>query len=205
MKRLLSIIFALAGILSLHAQGSLSPAQILAKAVSNISNSRGVEATFSVYNSGYSGKGVIKTQGNKYKVTLPDVEVWYNGKDMFTYNKRAAETTLVTPTPEEIAETNPLVYVANARKNYNVSFSTVKKQGKYVLELTPKVKGEEVKRVTLTLNNSTFSPEKIVVEPKRGNPITMEISSFKTGTNSSVSEFEYPKSKYPNVEIVDLR
>ena len=181
-----------------------TPQQILNKAISSIVSAKGVEAKFTIYNSGYSGTGEIKSLGKKFHVILPDVEVWYNGKDLYTYNKRISETTVVTPTPEELSESNPLAYVSGASDNYNVAFSTVKKAGSEVLELTPK-KRSEIKRITLTLKKTDSAPEKIVVEPKNGNPIRADIGSFKTGMNFSESEFNYPESKYPKVEIVDLR
>lgn len=185
-------------------QGNLSAVQILQKAENLIAGAKGVEASFTIYNSGYSGGGEIKTLGGKFKVTLPDVEVWYNGKDLYTYNKRSQETTVVEPDAEELEASNPLAYVAGASKKYNVSFSTVKKQDRYVLELLPKAKGE-IKRITLTLKKNDFAPEKIVVEPKSGSPITAEIKSFKTSSSLSASEFEYPKAKYSKVELIDLR
>ena len=185
-------------------QGNLTPSEVLSRTVTKISNAKGIEANFKIYNSGYSGGGTMKAMGSKFSVALPDVEIWYNGKDLYTYNKRTQETTIVEPTPEELAESNPLAYVTTASKNYVVKYSTVKKEGKYVLDLTPKTKGE-IKRITVTINKTSFSPEKIVVEPSNGNPITADISAFKTAQSLSASEFEYPKSKYPKVEIVDLR
>lgn len=190
---------------NLFAQNSMTPSQILSKTVNLITGSKGTEANFNITHSGYTGKGLIKSSGQKYNVVLPEVEVWYNGKELYTYNKSTQETTLVDPTADEIAESNPLAYVTSAQNKYNVAFSTVKKNGKYVLELTPKAKGESIKRVTLTLNRSNFYPEKIVVEPVSGSPITSEITQFKTGLTLKPSDFEYPKSKYPRVEIVDLR
>lgn len=201
----ISLLLIFLAVLPAFTQSNPTPAQILAKTVSLISSSKGTEAQFSISNSGYTGKGAIKTAGLKYSVIMPDVEVWYNGKDLYTYNKRSGETTIVAPTSEEIAESNPLAYVTGAQKLYNVNFSTVKKAGKYVLELLPKDKGGNVKRVTLTLNKTNYFPEKIVVEPSSGNPISCEIISFKTGIATSVADFEYPKTKYPKAEIVDLR
>ena len=204
MKKLVSFIIVALFTFNMVGQVNTGAQQILNKAIEKISNAKGVEAKFKVYNSGYSGNGEIKTLGNKFKVTLPDVEIWYNGKEMYTYNKNTQETTVVYPSAEELSESNPLAYVTGASKNYNVGISTVKKAGRDVLELTPKKKGE-IKRVTLTLVKSDNVPEKIVVEPNSGNPITAEILSFKTATNLTSSDFEYPKSKYPNVELIDLR
>lgn len=206
MKKIYFILLAtLWFVLPLEAQTTLTAQQVLSKAVGTISGAKGVETKFTVSGSGYSGRGEIKTLGSKFNVVLPDVEVWYNGKNLYTYNKRAGETTLITPTSEELAETNPLAYITGAQKNYTVTFSTVKKTGKYVLELLPKSKVGGVKRITLTLNKTTYAPEKIVMEPVSGSPLTAEISAFKTGVSLSVSDFEYPKSKYPKVELVDLR
>lgn len=192
-------------ITGLQAQTSPSAVQVFDRAVAKISGAKGVEANFKVFNSGYSGSGSVKTLNGKFKVTMPDVEVWYNGKDLYTYNKNTSETTVVTPTPEELSQSNPLAYVTGAKSAYNISFSTVKKTGKYVLELIPKAKGSDVKRITLTLGKTDYIPEKIVVEPSSGNPVSADITGFKTGVGASPSEFEYPKSKYPKVEIIDLR
>lgn len=206
MKKYITFIAAfLMALTSAYGQGNLSAAKVLEKTAGIITNSKGVEAKFTIYNSGYSGSGVIKTSGQKFNVTLPDVEVWYNGKDLYTYSKRTGETTVINPGREELMQTNPLAYVSGAASTYNISYSTVKKQGKNVLELTPKVKGGEIKRITLTLNKSNDFPEKIVVEPTGGQPITAEITSFKTGGSGNSEDFEYPVAKYPKVEIIDLR
>ena len=204
-KAYIAISLILFSIFAVSSQTTLTPSQILDKAVNAISNSKGVETKFTLSGSGYSGGGEIKTLGGKFTVKLPDVEVWYNGKNLYTYNKRAGETTLITPTGSELAETNPLAYITGAQKSYNVSFSTVKKTGKYVLELLTKTKGTGIKRITLKLNKTTYAPEKIFMEQSSGGPLTADISAFKTGVNVTASEFEYPKAKYPKVEIVDLR
>ena len=205
MKRTAVIFFLLGCLLPMYAQGGLTASQVLTKAIGVMSNPKGVEVKFKVSSQGYSGVGTILTISPKYHVALPEVEVWYNGKDLFTYNKNTEETTVVNPTPEELAESNPLAYVTSAPANYNVSFSTVKKGGSYVLELTPKKKGAEIKRITLTVRQTDYVPQKIVIEPKSGNPVTADINSFKTGVAVNNSDFEYPKMKYPKVELIDLR
>lgn len=205
MKKIYLFIIILIFTLSGTAQNNLDPSQILNKAVTVITQTKGVEAKFNLNNNSFSGKGVIKTSGTKYNVSLPDVEIWYNGKELYTLNHNSGETTLINPTEEEISESNPLAYVTNANLNYNVSFSTVKKPDKYVLELLPKKTKGDVKRVTLTIKKNNFYVEKIVIEPKSGSPVSAEITSFKTGASLPSSTFEYPKTKYPAIEIIDLR
>lgn len=202
MKKIFLILFSFLALFPALAQ---TPRQILEKSVAVMSSSKGTEAKFSVTNSGYTGSGTILSISPKYHVSLPEIEVWFNGKDLFTYNRHTEETTIVTPTPEELAESNPLAYVTTAPTNYNVAFSTVKKAGRYVLELTPIKKNSEIKRITLTLLQKDYTPEKLVIEPKSGNPVTANITSFRTGVSAKASEFEYPKSRYPMAEIIDLR
>ena len=206
MKKILTtLFFSLVALFSVWGQSNLTPRQVLDRSVKAISENKGMELIFNVTTSGYTGKGEILTLGKKFKVKLPDVNIWYNGKDLYTYSGDTGETTVVIPTEEELAESNPLAYITGAEKNYNVSFSTVKKQGSYVLELIPAAKNANLKRVTLTVGKNNFIPERIVVEPKSGDPIRADILSYKKVSNVSSSEFEYPKSKYPKAEIVDLR
>ena len=204
-KVILYLAGMIGGIFGVFGQGNLTPQQILNKTSEAISNSKGVEANFTVTSSGYSSKGSIKTMGTKFQVSLPDVKVWFNGKDMYTYNDGTEETTVMVPTVEELSESNPLAYVTNASKTYKASFSTVKKTGCYVLELVPIKKNNEVKRITLTVRKTDYVPERIVIEPVGSAPVRADIASFKKGVSFTASEFEYPKSKYPKAEIVDLR
>lgn len=204
-NKVILLFLLVAGSLSdCEAQTNMTAPQVLSKTVNLISGSKGVEAKFKIYNSGYSGTGVITSTGGKFHVTLPDAETWYNGSDLYTLNKRTNEVTIVSPTKEELAESNPLNYVTGAASNYNVVFSTLKKAGKHVLELTPKKRGE-IKRVTLTVSGKNYSPEKIVVEPTSGQPITADILSFNTAFSPGTGEYVFNKAKYPKVEVVDLR
>lgn len=201
----LSLLISLLSVFGISAQTGMTAVQVLDRTVAKITNAKGCEAAFKVYNSGYSGSGSIVTSGNKFKVVMPDVQVWYNGKDLYTYNKKTSETTVVTPTAEELAQSNPLAYVTEAKNKYNVAYSTVKKEGRLVLELTPKGKGTEIKRITLTVKKSDYLPEKIVVEPVSGNPISADITGFKTSETARAADFEYPASKFSKIEMIDLR
>ena len=204
MRKIIMLIMSVLSIASLSAQGTLNAEQVMDKARAKITGAKGISADFSYFGAGQNGKGSLKVAGQKFMVTLSDADIWYNGKDMYTYNKRTAETTIMNPTAQELAEVNPLNYVKNSKELYTASFSAEKKAGKYIVELTPKKKGE-IKKVVLTLRSSDFVPEKIVVTPSTGSALSVTVSSFKTLSSIAATEFEYPKTKYPKAEIVDLR
>ena len=206
MKKVYLAILALIVVaLPSYSQNKLTADQVLSKSVALLTNAKGISADFTISGGGNSGKGTIKSAGSKFNVVMPTFEVWFNGKNMYTYNKRSSETTLVAPTTSEIAEANPLMYVKGAQGNYTASFSAEKKNGKFIIDLVPKKRTNDVKKLTLTIRASDYLPEKIVAIPKSGSQIVIAISQLKTNQNFSTSVFEYPKSKYPKVEVIDLR
>lgn len=207
--KLKSIIFTfvcmiMAGLVPANAQPALSAAQVAQKAAAVVNDAKGLQATFTIQGNGRTGNGSIKSSGTKFNVSLPDIEIWYNGKDLYTYNARTSETTVVNPTARELLESNPLLYVKGGGSGYTYSFSPVKKNGKYVVDMTPTNNKSEIKKMTFTVNSTTFATEKINVTTKSGN-LVIDIKSFKTSVPISASDFEYPKSKFPKAEIVDLR
>lgn len=206
-KKVLSLIllFAVFGFShTLIAQTTLTAEQVAQKTASVISNAKGLTASFSIQGNGNSGAGTIKSSGNKFQVILPGVGIWYNGKNLYTYSGRSNETTLVSPTAAELLESNPLLYLKSGGGGYKYSFSSVKRNGKYVVEAAPKNGKGDIKKMTFTVNSSSFKPERIVVTTRQGT-ITIEIKDLKTNVAINANEFEYPKSKYPKAEIVDLR
>ena len=204
-KTVFSLAIALIYAFTCWAQSNLTPDKILNDAASKIGSQKALEADFSFSASGTTGRGQIKASGGKFFVKLPSSEVWFNGKALYTYNVNTNETTIVSPTPEEILQSNPLAYITGAPKNYNATFSTVKKADRYVLELTPKSKGQDINRITLTLKKKDLLPEKIVVEPKSGSPVSSEIVSIKFLNSLPQSVFEYQKARHPKADIIDLR
>lgn len=184
---------------------SQSADRIMSNAAAYIAASNGISAEFLISAQGDSGSGVLKCSGDKFSVILPDAQVWFNGNELYTYNKRSAETTVTIPTADELAEVNPLEYVKNALKSYTATFATARQPGKYIVDLTPKSKSNEIGKISLTLNSGDYRLERLVISPKNGRPITVVVKNFKAGVNFALSEFEYPSKTLPNVEIIDLR
>ena len=187
-----------------RAEAAMTAEQVAQKAAAVISNAKGISATFTIKVDGRGMKGVLKSNGSMFSVILPQVSTWYNGKSLYTYNPRTSETTVITPTAQELLESNPLLYVKGGAGGYSYSFSPVKRNGKYVVELVPRSKKSGVKKLTFTISATDFRTERIAVETASG-LTTVDITSFKSGVSIPVSEFEYPKARYPKAEIIDLR
>lgn len=177
---------------------------ILNNSVSKIRSGGTVSLTFNITSDGHAMKGAMKVSGNKFAISSPASNVWYDGRSMWTYSSSTRETTLTTPTSSELAQINPMLYLG-AGDRFDVKSDSSSPSGTYSLILTPKGKKEGVKNVKILINKSTSLPSKIVITPKSGGAVTLTVGSIRVGEKMSNSTFTYPKSKYPNVKIVDLR
>ena len=111
----------------------------------------------------------------------------------------------MTPMPQEVGEANPLAIVNSYSSAFTASFAKSQTKGSKTVVLTPKSKQSGYKSVHVTIPDGTSFPSKLVVIPSSGQKVTVSVSQVKTGQKLPESSFVYPKSKYPKVEIVDLR
>lgn len=183
---------------------SLSPEKVLEKSAAVFTASKGISVNFKISGE-ITGTGSLIGAGNKFHVSLPDAQVWYNGKEMYSYNMRIGETTVISPSAEELQMSNPFLYFNTYKGKFKAEFSRSKIAGRYVVLLKPLTKATDLRSLAITVRSSDFIPEKIVAETTNGSSLTFNITSFKTGLSFPPSDFEYPRSRYPKVEIIDLR
>lgn len=196
MKKILTIIILL---LVPTITWGLNPQEALDQAAHKIQSAGALTVKFTG-----STSGTLVSSGKKFSIDTGGFGIWYNGKDMWTYSRQAGETTITTPTPSELLETNPMEII----KNYSNRFSASKiseLQGRYTLKLTPKSKGENVKTATLVINTRTWLPASIDIVMNNGARFTLNIISIKEDKSVIPSNFEYPQKNYPDVEVMDLR
>ena len=178
---------------------------MLRKAAGAINGAGGLTASFTLDYGQNKMAGTLKAAGKKFALQTSSTSTWYDGKSMWTYNARNSETTLMTPTPQEVAEANPLSIVNSYSASFTASFAKSQTKGSKTIVLTPKSKQLGYKSVHVTIPDGSSFPSKLVIIPSSGSKVTVSVSQVKTGVKLAESTFVYPKSKYPKVEIVDLR
>ncbi len=178
---------------------------VLKKAAAAINGSTGLTAAFTLDYGSQKVSGTIKASGKKFALQTSSTSTWYDGKSMWTYNAKNAETTLMTPTAQEVAEANPLSIVNTYSSNFTASFAKSQTKGSKTIVLTPKSKQSGYRSVHVTIPEGSSFPSKLVVIPSSGQKVTVSISQVKSGQKLPDATFVYPKAKYPKVEIVDLR
>lgn len=203
MKKLILAILSI--FLTAAAANAITAAEVMKKAAGTASSAKGISGTFSISSGGRSFAGTLKASGSKFSIVTGSSSSWYNGKYLWTYNGSSKETTLVTPTATELTECNPLAYLNSYSRNYTPSFSKVKSKGGYVVILTAKSKHNSIKTVEISVDSRTWKPSRFLITASNGTKTTVSVKSLIYGARISSSDFEYPKSKYPKVPVIDLR
>ncbi|MDE6549016.1 MAG: outer-membrane lipoprotein carrier protein LolA [Muribaculaceae bacterium] len=201
--------YILSLILIFSLSGTISAAEtadgMLKKAAASINGSSGLTASFTLDYGSQKISGTMKASGKKFSLQTSSTSTWYDGNSMWTYNTKNAETTLMTPTPQEVAEANPLSLVNTYSANFTAAFAKSHPKGAKTIVLTPKSKKLGYQSVHVTIPDGSTFPSKLVVIPTSGQKMTVSITQVKSGQKLPASTFVYPKAKYPKVEIVDLR
>ncbi len=117
MRKIIS--FCLLLIMPFFASAAITAQQAIDKAAKKIESAGALTAKFNG-----SMTGTLISSGKKFSIVADGFGVWYDGKDMWSFSSRAGETTLTSPTPSELLETNPLEIIkVNATKYTETKFS----------------------------------------------------------------------------------
>ncbi|MBX2982269.1 MAG: outer membrane lipoprotein carrier protein LolA [Flavobacteriales bacterium] len=153
-------------------------------------------------------EGNIKVKDRKFRLTLLDNIVINDGTVLWTYSKKTNEVSMSDP--KEMDETlDPAnlfnVYEKGFKSQYvgtgtedGVAVETIK-----LFPLDPAKKPYHT--VILTVDKNKMEPRKVVMKYKDGNEVTYTLKNFKPNAEMVDALFSFDKSKYPGVEVNDMR
>lgn len=163
-----------------------------------------MEAVFTVWNNGNSTSGSMTVAGSKFRLSTPEMKIWFDGKTQWAYSPAAREVNITEPTAEEIAQSNPLAILGAIDRSCSMRRLNAN-AGLEKLELVPKRKSADFSKVILTIDKASAMPKEIKVFDSKGAATTVKISSIKPGKALPLSAFRYNASAHKGVEVVDLR
>lgn len=175
---------------------------------------KGVQAVFSLIAEDSKGKvqgnkkGTVFMKGNRYKVMITGQEIYCDGTTIWTYDKSANEVTITSVDPSANSITPQKLFTNFYDKDFLYKLNGEKTAGgKKVqeIELTPTDKSRNFHKVYLTVDKATQSIISTKILEKGGNKFSYIVNSFNGKANLTDASFVFDKSKYPNVEVVDLR
>lgn len=153
-------------------------------------------------------KGTVTMKGAKYRVSIPGMEIFSDGRTSWNYDKAANEVT-VKEADNSSADLTPQKLFTNFYdRDFLYKLNGEKKEGGRTLqeiEMTPTNKSRAYHKVYLWIDKATQTLYSARILEKGGNRYSYTVNSFKPSTNVGDAEFVFDKKKYPGVEVVDLR
>ncbi len=186
--------------------------KILDAVSAKFKNYKSVQAKFLLKIENAAGKnigtksGTVYMKGTKYRISVPGQEIYSDGSNVWTYEKSSNEVTITKIDPSANSITPQKLFTNFYDKDFLYKLNgVVKINGKNMqeVELTPIDKTKPFHKVLIYIDKSTIYTTKVF--EKTGNRYTYSVNSMKTDAASPDSNFTFDASKYPGVEVVDLR
>ena len=150
----------------------------------------------------------IEVSGERFHLSTPDVEAWFNGETQWVLMHQSDEVNISTPTKEELKQTNPVQILNSYKKGYTYSYigerNDAKGRASFVVELKPEKPGD-IEYVTLLIDKKAGTPNTIVIKQKGGIETHIHINKILNDQSIPDNTFVFDKSKHSGVEVIDLR
>ncbi len=188
--------------------------KILDGASSKFKTYKTVQANFVYQVENNSGKilstrnGLVSMKSAKYRVSFGDQEIFCDGSNIWTYDKDANEVTINKLDQSSGSLTPQKLFSNFYDKDFLYKLNGDKKvAGKMVqeIELTPKDKSKPFHKIYVLVDKLTKSIYNTKVLESSGSRYSYTLKNMKTNAAMADALFVFDKSKYPKVEVVDLR
>lgn len=157
---------------------------------------------------GETYKGDITVKGKMFRLKTAGQEVFTDGKVMSTYVKESNEVNIQDYDASATGDFNPTKIYSIYKKGFSYTYLREQKlAGRTldVIELKPEKKNAQIANVQISVDRADKSVRNWQITDKNGKRTTYTISKFTPNSNLADSYFVFDKSKYPGVEVVDLR
>jgi outer membrane lipoprotein-sorting protein len=154
-------------------------------------------------------QGTLFIKGDKYRLQLPEMETFFDGKSVWTYMADVKEVNVTNPGKgDDFIFTNPkqlFSFYENDFKSFYIGESEIKGTNLQEVELVPKDLGKEYSKIKLWIDDNKQQVNSIRFYGKSGIHYLIEIESFETGIPLADDFFIFDPKKHPEVEVIDMR
>lgn len=153
-----------------------------------------------------SNKGSIIIQGNKYCLSISGIEIISDGKSTWTIMKDAGEVNISDAGSDDTVLNPAKIFTIYNQgfKNTYIGEATSNNKPVHKIELVPTT-AKDFKKVILEIEKATSQITGAVMFGNDNNEYTITISSMNTAKTYPESTFTFNKSKYPKLEVIDMR
>lgn len=198
-----------------HAQDDPRSKAVMDRLVAKNKSYTSFEADFSSRLVNKAGKldvkqeGTVKVKGKKFHLVLDKNTVISDGATLWTYNKEANEVSL-NAAAEMDQELDPSKLFSQYEKGFKSAFVEEKADAAGVMTQVIKLFPLEPAKkafhtVVITVDKAKVEPKAIQVLYKDGNTVNYTLKKFTANPELADALFVFDKTKYPGVEVNDMR
>ena len=186
---------------------------LLDKAAAAFDSKKGVAADFIIIventrdDKKESIPGTIWLKGEKFKLSIKEVDTYFDGKTQSVYLKEAQEVTISNPAKEDLKEINPVLLLKSYQNGYKMRFvETTQEGGKTidVIDLYPEELKSPHARITISIEKESMRLHSARVQGKDGVNTVLAIKKYDhTAVPDDV--FIFNPNSIKGIEVVDLR
>lgn len=153
-------------------------------------------------------KGEATIKGTKFRLKMAGQEIFNDGNLMTTYIKETNEATITNYDPKEVGDIDPTRIYTAYKKGYKYLFIEEKTENGRVyevVELSPEKKDSKVTKVQIKIDKKDKSVLSWKIVQKNGQRVSFKVDKLVPNIKVDEKFFAFDASKYPNVEVIDLR
>ncbi len=144
-------------------------------------------------------------QGNKYRIDLPSQAIYCDGKTVWNFLKDDEEVNISNYDPEESMSIQKIFSVFDQKMKVRYDGEHyINGQKTRLITFFPYSSKEDYFKILVWVNSNNL-PVKMEIWNRNGSVVTYTLKSIKTNIGISDQVFVFDKSKYPDVEVNDLR
>jgi outer membrane lipoprotein carrier protein len=150
--------------------------------------------------------GVIYVQGDKYRIEMEGQIIISDSKTIWTYILDSQEV-MVSNVDKDDESISPNKILTTYSEDYKAKFDNDNKYKNSELKLID-LKANEKKQfeqMSILVNEKNLSLDNFSVYDKNGNVFTYNIINLKPNLDLSPDIFTFDPSKYPKVDVIDMR
>lgn len=209
-KKVLVFFVAILCTLITFAQKDPEAVSILEQFSSKALNAPSVSMSFTlniddaVEDSHIESEGEIIIRDNRYKLSIPENIVWFDGEAIYTLVPEVDEVTITEPNPEDEAFfSSPSLLFTMYKEGYKIRLIGESEDGS-LIDLYPEDLGADFNRIRLHIDKSY---NLISAEYKRKDGISIMLSNSEYNLKKKYNDsfFKFDSKKYSDVDIIDMR
>lgn len=155
-------------------------------------------------------KGSIVIMGDKYKLKLDQVEMYFDGKSIYNYSPKSNEVSIT-----KAGKDDDDAFLKNPSKLFNLYTKDYKyrllgevnymNKTCYEIDLYPNDFKKKYSIVKLLIEKGTLELVAAKLVMKSGVNYTLDVLNFNSNVQAKESDFIFDPSAYKGIEVVDLR